>query len=344
MLNLAKRLGRHPLIEPNKKSAESEVPGPVAGPTRSGSWQLPSMQLRLPHVDFRLPQGPVRMPHLGMRLPQVDFKMPHLPLPHVSLPNVSLPHVSFPHVDLRHVDLRHLDLAQLAELERALAVPPARNEGRSRRWMRYAAGSLTVLALVFGFRSLDQTVSRWFAGSEPAGAWEGEAADWYQLYANAEPVTVADDLTAGAPEADAVASPAGVATIAVREDRTADKRRAKSEQRFVRVAVTAYTSAEAQTDDSPTITASNTRVSERTVAVSRDLLRTFTPGAPFNYGDKILIPGVGIYRIEDTMNGRWRRKIDLWFASKDEARRWGVRTAYIAKVEESAPTVAYRSP
>ena len=42
------------------------------------------------------------------------------------------------------------------------------------------------------------------------------------------------------------------------------------------------------------------------------------------------------------MNGRWRKKIDLWFPTDEEARRWGVRTAYVTKVQESAPTMAYQ--
>ena len=347
MLNLKARLGSHPLARWILRHTGRRKDQAASSPDLHPQWQIPVMRLRLPHVDFRLPQGPVRLPNLGVKFPQVEFRLPHLNLPHVTLPQVHLPHMNLSlgdlkQVDLRHLDLRHLDLNQIAELERALAIPPSRDEGRRKRWLRYAAGSLTVLALVLGFQALDRTVSRWFAASEPIGAWEGEAAEWYQLYADGAPVAVSEDLTAGAPTPVPVEQASLVSGTRTERSSSGRRHHPDAEQRFVRVSVTAYTSAEGQTDESPTITASNTRVSERTVAVSRDLLRSFTPGAPFDYGDKILIPGVGIYRVEDTMNGRWRRKIDLWFATKDEARRWGVRTAYIAKVEESAPTVAFR--
>ncbi len=275
--------------------------------------------LRLPHVDLR--EAGARVARHTLRLPHVDFKLPQV--------EVKLPHLQ---MRLPHVDFRMLNVEDLALL---LGEAP-RSGRRAPRWLRYVAGCMTVLALVFGFRLLDRVVTQWSISSEPAGAWAGEAAEWYQLYAG----LTEDELSV--PEPAEQGQPAAQEASILPASATEKHRPTTKEQRFVRVAVTAYTSAEEQTDDSPTITASNTHVSDRTVAVSRDLLREYTPGAPLRYGDKILIPGVGIYRVEDTMNGRWRRKIDLWFATKDEARRWGVRTAYITRVEESAPTVAYR--
>lgn len=180
-------------------------------------------------------------------------------------------------------------------------------------------------------------------GLRPEDAWAGEVAQWYQLYAGVTENDIeAEESRARADQASLLGAATTTSAAHPHDRRARRENPREGTQRFVRVSVTAYTSAAAQTDDSPTITASNTRVSEKTVAISRDLLREFTPGAPFSYGDKILIPGVGIYRVEDTMNGRWRKKIDLWFASKEDARHWGVRTAYITKVEESTPTIAYR--
>ena len=57
--------------------------------------------------------------------------------------------------------------------------------------------------------------------------------------------------------------------------------------------ITAYSPSPNQTDNTPFLTASNLKVTPQDlnellyVAVSRDLLAKFTPGAPLEYGDKI---------------------------------------------------------
>jgi 3D (Asp-Asp-Asp) domain-containing protein len=91
------------------------------------------------------------------------------------------------------------------------------------------------------------------------------------------------------------------------------------------VTATGYSSTYDQTDSTPFITASNSQVRWGIIALSRDLLREFTPGAPFGYGDRVQIPGVGIFIVEDTMHGRWRGRVDIWFPSRSEAARWGVQ-------------------
>lgn len=91
----------------------------------------------------------------------------------------------------------------------------------------------------------------------------------------------------------------------------------------VRVTVTGYSSTPEQTDSTPFITASNTRVRPGIVALSRDLLREFTPGAPFGFGDWIELRGVGRFRVEDTMSPRFTKRVDIWFASTETALRWG---------------------
>lgn len=296
----------------------SRSPETAAPPARTAA-RFPSV--RLPHVDFRAAAPGLRLPHVDFRLPHVEVRLPHLEM---RLPSMELPFQS------------------VEELSR-LMEEPARAAGGKRKWLRYAVSCTTVLALVLGFRALDQGITRWSVASAPEDAWAGEVAQWYQLYADVTETDIeAEESRAQAEQASLLGGTAAKPSANTQDRRTRREGHREGAQRFVRVSVTAYTSAAAQTDDSPTITASNTRVSEKTVAISRDLLREFTPGAPFSYGDKILIPGVGIYRVEDTMNGRWRKKIDLWFASKEDARHWGVRTAYITKVEESTPTIAYR--
>ena len=123
-----------------------------------------------------------------------------------------------------------------------------------------------------------------------------------------------------------------VATAAVADDRA----------HFIRVDITGYSSRVEETDADPFITAMCTLTAPGVVALSRDLLRTFTPGAPFDFGDKILIPGVGVYSVEDTMHPRWIHRVDIWFPSTAEAFAWGRRTAFIAEIEEETPVLAYR--
>jgi len=93
----------------------------------------------------------------------------------------------------------------------------------------------------------------------------------------------------------------------------------------IKVAVTGYSSTPDQTDATPYITAANTRVRPGILALSRDLLREYTPGAPFAFGDKVTLAGVGTFRVEDTMARRFRKRADIWFQTRDQARQWGHR-------------------
>lgn len=103
----------------------------------------------------------------------------------------------------------------------------------------------------------------------------------------------------------------------------------------LRVLATAYTSEVDLTDDSPLLTATNTGVREGIIALSQDLLRSFTPGAPFDYGDMIEVGGVGRFRIEDTMHPRWQKRADIWFPTREQAMRWGARSVAIKEIEEA---------
>jgi 3D (Asp-Asp-Asp) domain-containing protein len=107
--------------------------------------------------------------------------------------------------------------------------------------------------------------------------------------------------------------------------------------RFIPVTVTGYTSCPSQTDDTPEITATLQPTRPGTLALSRDLLRTFTDGAPFDFGDRVLIPGMGIYVVEDTMHSRWRLRADIWFHDSETARRWGRRQVYLTRVDADEP-------
>lgn len=102
------------------------------------------------------------------------------------------------------------------------------------------------------------------------------------------------------------------------------------------VTVTGYSSTPDQTDDTPFVTASNTRVRRGIIAMSRDLLREFTPGAPFSYGDKVQLEGVGVFTVEDTMHPRFDKRVDIWFSSRAAARQWGCRDKVLSLLSPAA--------
>jgi 3D (Asp-Asp-Asp) domain-containing protein len=97
----------------------------------------------------------------------------------------------------------------------------------------------------------------------------------------------------------------------------------------VSVIVSGYTSRPEETDDTPFETASLTTTRRGVLALSRDLVRRYTPGAPFEFGDVVHIHGIGDFVVEDVMNLRYERHADIWFESLDEAREFGRRRAVL---------------
>lgn len=88
------------------------------------------------------------------------------------------------------------------------------------------------------------------------------------------------------------------------------------EKNILNVTVTAYTPRACETDSTPQFTAIMSKSCPGyTAAVSRDLI---------NYlGRKIYIEGVGVFKLEDVMNRRYRQRIDLMFGSVEAARKFG---------------------
>ncbi|MDP2696070.1 MAG: hypothetical protein Q8O87_02340 [bacterium] len=87
------------------------------------------------------------------------------------------------------------------------------------------------------------------------------------------------------------------------------------------VTLTAYSSTPDQTDDTPFITASNKRVRDGIVAAN------FLP-----FGTKIMVPelfGDKIFVVEDRMHRRFSDRVDIWFAERADAKRFGRRQADI---------------
>ncbi|GGJ60307.1 3D domain-containing protein [Deinococcus aquiradiocola] len=100
---------------------------------------------------------------------------------------------------------------------------------------------------------------------------------------------------------------------------------------------TAYNSTPGQTDATPYITATGTRVRSGVVALSRDLL------ARFPYGTRITIEDLSgryssylrgrVFVVEDTMHPRIGNTVDVWMGSRSEALAWGSRNIRITAVQ-----------
>lgn len=103
----------------------------------------------------------------------------------------------------------------------------------------------------------------------------------------------------------------------------------------VKVIATGYSSSIHETDDTPFTTASNTRTRLGVLALSRDLLKRYTPDAPFSFGDRVHINGVGEFIVEDSMNARWDNRADVWFPTREDALEFGVQEVYLTAVKDS---------
>jgi len=94
-----------------------------------------------------------------------------------------------------------------------------------------------------------------------------------------------------------------------------------SSRRSVAVVITGYSSTQDQTDDTPFTTAWNTETRPGVVAAN------WLP-----LGTKIRIPelfGNQVFTVEDRMHPRNADKLDIWFQSREEALKFGVRKARV---------------
>ena len=94
-------------------------------------------------------------------------------------------------------------------------------------------------------------------------------------------------------------------------------------KRKLRVMATAYTSHRRQTDKTPFLAAWNNklRIGEKSIAVSRDLLRKYG----IKNKQRVKISGLsGYYIVKDKMNRRFRKRIDIYMGlNRRKALRWG---------------------
>jgi 3D (Asp-Asp-Asp) domain-containing protein len=254
-------------------------------------------------------------------------------------------------------------------LQRLLAVcvpirstpePPPRVGKAIPIWFQRLGAALTLLGLVGGFRLVDRALSphprppieEADIGPVDAQAWNDWAA-MLHLRLNPFPLggrgSVAATWVTG--PADVLPpSSAGLATGSSADplDGAAPSQSGGTPSKgprmhtFQRILVTAYSSGPADPTTGPRLTATSTEAQPGTIALSRDLLRTFTPDGPFDFGDKVMIPGVGIFEVRDTMHPRWTEKADIWVTSPEKAMAWGCRAVFVTKVAEDAPTMACR--
>ena len=84
------------------------------------------------------------------------------------------------------------------------------------------------------------------------------------------------------------------------------------------ITVTAYSAVPDETDDSPELTADLTDSRIGLLAVSRDMLQYLS------YGQIVILPPYGMFRVSDTMNPRFKNRVDILHASKLAARNFGI--------------------
>lgn len=94
--------------------------------------------------------------------------------------------------------------------------------------------------------------------------------------------------------------------------------------------MTAYNSEVGQTDDSPCITANGFDVCKHGIedTIAANFLK---------FGTKVQIPelfGDRVFVVRDRMNKRYPSRVDIWMLKRQDALKFGVRTATIQVIEE----------
>jgi 3D (Asp-Asp-Asp) domain-containing protein len=95
--------------------------------------------------------------------------------------------------------------------------------------------------------------------------------------------------------------------------------------KIMRIVLTGYSSTADQTDDTPFITASNTRVRDGIVAANFLAFGTQVK-IPAIFGDKV-------FTVEDRMAKKHNDKMDIWFPERYLARNFGVQEADVVILE-----------
>ncbi|MFH1890038.1 MAG: hypothetical protein ABIJ91_00485 [Candidatus Kuenenbacteria bacterium] len=91
----------------------------------------------------------------------------------------------------------------------------------------------------------------------------------------------------------------------------------KLPQKTMHVTVSAYSSTNGQTDDTPYLTAFNTPIRDGVVAAN------FLPvGTVIRFPDKF---GDRLFVVEDRMDERFSLQVDVWMSDREEAKKFGIQ-------------------
>lgn len=90
-----------------------------------------------------------------------------------------------------------------------------------------------------------------------------------------------------------------------------------------RLVATSYRSVPRQTKPCPGCfyTSIGERVCRDGVAVSQDMLRD----GRVKYGDWLFIRGIGLKRVNDCMNARWKNRVDIWLETYEQEKAFDKR-------------------
>ena len=69
------------------------------------------------------------------------------------------------------------------------------------------------------------------------------------------------------------------------------------------------------------ITSSGRRVAVGMIALSRDLEQNLS----MEFGDRVLLHGMGVFEFQDRMAPRWNKKADIYLNNQGKARNFGVK-------------------
>lgn len=96
----------------------------------------------------------------------------------------------------------------------------------------------------------------------------------------------------------------------------------------LRVTVTAYSARPEETNSEPWVTADMSPSRVGMLAVSRDLLHE----VGLEYGEVVILEGLGAFKVRDTMNKRFKRRVDILMAHPRAAIMFGKREAMLTWV------------
>jgi 3D (Asp-Asp-Asp) domain-containing protein len=97
-------------------------------------------------------------------------------------------------------------------------------------------------------------------------------------------------------------------------------------QRRLSVTVGAYSPRRKETQGNPRDTASGAQVQSGVIALSRDVERAL--GVEF--GDQVMVEGVGTFVFHDRMAAHKKRRVDIFMESTAAAREFGEKPAYVS--------------